>query len=135
MAENFRMDGKTAIVTGAGSGIGKAIARRFAAAGASVCLLDMQGKRAQETAEQIAADGSQKAITVACDVTDSGAVSQRLRRHSSHSPVKVGGPPQAHLRCTSPARAGVRESAGPVLARAGTRSLIGLALGGVCPTR
>lgn len=89
MAENFRMDGKMAIVTGAGSGIGKAIARRFAAAGASVCLLDMQGKRAQETAEQIAADGSQKAITVACDVTDSGAVSREFGKIASEHSIDI----------------------------------------------
>jgi 2-keto-3-deoxy-L-fuconate dehydrogenase len=83
VAESFRIDGKTAIVTGAGSGIGKAIARRFAAAGGSVYLLDMQEERAQETAEQIAADGSPKATTVVCDVTDSGAVGREFAKIAS----------------------------------------------------
>jgi NAD(P)-dependent dehydrogenase (short-subunit alcohol dehydrogenase family) len=67
--EDFRLDGKTAIVTGAGSGIGRAIARRFAAAGAKVYLLDIRREQAEETAQLIAA----RAVPVACDVTDAEA--------------------------------------------------------------
>ena len=43
----MRLEGKKSIVTGAASGIGKAIARRFAAEGAEVAILDMPGCRFQ----------------------------------------------------------------------------------------
>lgn len=70
VAEDFRLDGKTAIVTGAGSGIGQAIARRFARAGASVHLADIRLERVEETARLIAEDSGATAIPVVCDVTD-----------------------------------------------------------------
>ncbi|MGC2161826.1 MAG: glucose 1-dehydrogenase [Silvibacterium sp.] len=70
MTDSFRLDGKTAIVTGAGSGIGRAIARRFAANGTKVYLVDLRRDRAEETAEQIADDGGVEAIVTPCDVTD-----------------------------------------------------------------
>jgi 2-keto-3-deoxy-L-fuconate dehydrogenase len=50
----FRLDGKAAIVTGAASGIGLAIARRFALHGASVYLLDVNGEATKTAARQIA---------------------------------------------------------------------------------
>ena len=46
-----RLEGKVAIVTGAGSGIGRATARRFAAEGAKVVIADLNG--AEETADLI----------------------------------------------------------------------------------
>jgi 2-keto-3-deoxy-L-fuconate dehydrogenase len=89
VTDDFRLDGKTAIVTGAGSGIGRAIARRFAASGGRVCLVDIQQERVQETAEQIAADGGPKAITAACDVTDSTAVSREFGKITSEYKVDI----------------------------------------------
>lgn len=70
------MDGKTAIVTGAGSGIGQAIARRFARGGAKVYLVDIRKDRAEETARRIQENGGPEAIAVACDVTN-GEVTSR----------------------------------------------------------
>ncbi len=51
--EPFRLDGRTAIVTGGGSGIGQAIALRMAGAGASVVCADIVPELAEETVEAI----------------------------------------------------------------------------------
>ena len=54
----MKLEGKTAIVTGGGRGIGREIGRRFAAEGAHVLLADIDGDRAAAAAEEIvAADG------------------------------------------------------------------------------
>src|SRR5205807_6435366 len=60
--------GKVSLVTGAGSGIGAAIAERFARAGAHVIVSDVDGALASATGERIrAAGGSAEAVTL--DVT------------------------------------------------------------------
>jgi 3-oxoacyl-[acyl-carrier protein] reductase len=61
-----------AAVTGAGSGIGRAIALGFAREGASVAVLDVNGGTAEKTAAEIAAAGG-KAIALTLDVTDRAA--------------------------------------------------------------
>ena len=71
------LKGKTAIVTGAGSGIGRAIALRLAAEGATIGVFDINAAGAGETVKAIeAADG--KAIAVACDITDYAAVTRAV---------------------------------------------------------
>jgi len=59
---------KTALITGAGSGIGRAIAIRFARAGARVAALDIADAAAGETVNEIAKLGGE-AIAIRCDVT------------------------------------------------------------------
>ncbi|GAB4413090.1 MAG: SDR family oxidoreductase [Bacteroidia bacterium] len=69
----FDLTGKTAIVTGAGSGIGRAIARTLAARGAVVHVFDIDAAQAAAVVAGIAADGGQ-AQAHACDVTDAAAL-------------------------------------------------------------
>jgi NAD(P)-dependent dehydrogenase (short-subunit alcohol dehydrogenase family) len=68
-----RFEGKQALVTGAGSGIGRAIAVRLAAEGAHVTVLDLAMATAQETVAVILGAGGQ-ATPVACDVADTTAM-------------------------------------------------------------
>jgi NAD(P)-dependent dehydrogenase (short-subunit alcohol dehydrogenase family) len=51
----FRLDGKTTLITGGGSGIGEAIARLFAAQGARVIIADLDGNAAQRVASELTA--------------------------------------------------------------------------------
>lgn len=74
MTTAFRLDGKTAIITGGGSGIGQAIARQFAASGATVHICDLHLDRATETARQISQMGGGIAVAAQCDVTDAASM-------------------------------------------------------------
>jgi len=69
----FELPGKAAIVTGAGRGIGKATAELFAAAGASVAVIDLSEEHAQRTVEAIRSAGG-TAVPIVCDVTGEKAV-------------------------------------------------------------
>ena len=68
----FALDGQVAIVTGAGAGIGRAIAELFAQAGAAVAVSDLKKDTADEAAAAITAAGG-RAVGVACDVTSAEA--------------------------------------------------------------
>ena len=68
-----RFEGKGVIVTGAGQGIGRATAQRFASEGADVMLVGRTGSLLDETAALIAEEGG-KAWAHACDVRDAAAI-------------------------------------------------------------
>jgi 2-keto-3-deoxy-L-fuconate dehydrogenase len=74
---NFRLDGKVAVVTGGGSGIGRAIASRFAANGATVRILDLNWNDAEETVRRIVGSGGQ-ASSFTCDVSNQARVEEVL---------------------------------------------------------
>lgn len=64
----FSLSGAVALVTGAGAGIGRATALRFAEAGAAIVVTDIKAETAQSVASAITAAGG-KAVGLACDVT------------------------------------------------------------------
>ena len=72
-SEDFRLDGKVAVITGAGSGIGQAIALRFAAHGATIHVLDVSESSASHTVNQIGSTGGTANAHV-CDVTKQNEV-------------------------------------------------------------
>ena len=70
--------GKTALITGGASGIGRATALAFAREGAQVAVADLTLERARQTVEAIAAQGG-KAIALAVDVTEDATVAAMLQ--------------------------------------------------------
>lgn len=79
------------VATGAGSGIGAAVARRFSAAGGRVAVLDVDGERARSVADELPAS-----IAVACDVADEVSVMAAMasvgeRLGAAHSVVAAAG--------------------------------------------
>ena len=67
----MRLENKVAVITGAGSGIGKEIARLFACEGAKVVIADHNQAHADEVAREL---GSERAIGIAVDVADEAEV-------------------------------------------------------------
>ena len=75
------LEGRRALVTGGGSGIGRAVCRRLRAEGATVAVLDVDGDAAAAVAEEL--DG----VAVPADVTDA----EGLRRAVDDAAVRLGG--------------------------------------------
>lgn len=80
----MQFDGKSVVITGAGSGIGAAMARLMAAKGAKVCVCDLDLASAQAVASQIGG------IAVQCDVRDEAAVQALVAEASAaHGDVDI----------------------------------------------
>ncbi len=90
-----RLQDKVSILTGAGSGLGRAGAEIFAREGALVGCVDLDGAAAEQTAATIVAGGG-RAIGLRADVTDSGAVARAFDRVRS-----AFGPPIEVLFCNA----------------------------------
>lgn len=77
--ENSRFEGKVAIVTGAGGGMGEVIAAAFASQGACVGVNDVDAEAAQRVVGRIVEHGG-KALSIPADVTDSARIEQMVSR-------------------------------------------------------
>jgi 2-keto-3-deoxy-L-fuconate dehydrogenase len=86
--ENFRLDGKVAVVTGGGSGIGQAIALRFAANGATVRIVDVNLRQAEETVQRVLDNGG-TASGHACDVADQAQVQETFQQIFAKDKVSI----------------------------------------------
>lgn len=78
--QNMSLDGRTAFVTGAGSGIGREVAITLAGAGARVTCADLDGDSAAQTAELINRGSGPTAWAIALDVTDRTQVEAAVAR-------------------------------------------------------
>ncbi len=78
MSSNGRLGGKVAVITGAGRGIGRATAVRFAQEGADIVILELNTEGAQATAKEVEGFG-RRALALRCDVSDQAQVDAAVR--------------------------------------------------------
>lgn len=82
--DQFKLDGKVALVTGGAKGIGKSIALGYAQAGADLAIVDIDIDEATATAEQIAKDYGNKTLAVKTDVTQANEVEAMVHQVKDH---------------------------------------------------
>lgn len=80
---HFTLDGQVAVITGAGAGIGQAIAETFAAAGAAVMVSDLDADAARKVAQAIQARGG-RAAALGCDVTQENQLVHLVQETVGH---------------------------------------------------
>ncbi len=86
-----RLDGRVAVVTGAGRGIGAAEALKMAQEGAKIAVLDLSAEAGQDTVEAVEQAGTE-AIAIACDVSSSkmvGAAFEEVKNHFGRVDILV----------------------------------------------
>lgn len=77
------LQNRTALITGAGQGMGKAVARALAAQGANIAVNDRNPLTAETTASELRASGAQ-AIAMPADITDKAAIHQMVEQTATH---------------------------------------------------
>jgi len=80
----MNLNGKVCIITGAASGIGKAIAKRYIADGAKVAIADLRLDAAREAAAELSENGKGEAIGVEMNVTDEAQVNAGVQQVVDH---------------------------------------------------
>jgi NAD(P)-dependent dehydrogenase (short-subunit alcohol dehydrogenase family) len=73
----MRFAGKTVVITGGAGGLGSAMVRGFAGAGASVAIVDLPGSRGADLAAQVTGDAG-SAFFAPCDLADLAATRQLI---------------------------------------------------------
>jgi NAD(P)-dependent dehydrogenase (short-subunit alcohol dehydrogenase family) len=79
----MRLNGNVAVITGAGSGIGRATAEIFAREGASIVLAELDQARGEQVAQRIVDQGGQ-AVAIQTDVTDASAIKALIEQAIAH---------------------------------------------------
>src|SRR5512139_3318678 len=82
------LQGRTALITGAGQGIGRACAEVFASRGADLVLLEKNSSTLHEVAEEIRKTG-RRVVPVAVDLTDLEALRRELEKNCSNLAIDI----------------------------------------------
>ena len=95
----FNLTGKTAVITGGGSGIGRSISRLFARQGATVCILELNADAATQIVNEITEQGGQVSA-FACDVSKQAEVTEAfdtIRQQTGRIDIVVNNAGIAHV--------------------------------------
>jgi NAD(P)-dependent dehydrogenase (short-subunit alcohol dehydrogenase family) len=85
MHKRLSLEGRSALVTGGGAGLGKAIAQGLADLGAQVAVLDLHTPSAQVTVDSLFAIDGHKHLALGCDVADAQAVNLSVQKFLAHA--------------------------------------------------